>query len=66
MPAKAPCPEVAEEVKTQARIVGAARLMAELAAATKPPQVQFVPLPPPQPEVVSRPRAPLPVRVSQR
>ena len=66
MPAKAPCPEVAEEVKAQARIVGVSRLMSELAAATAPPRVQLVPLPRPRPEVISRSRAPMMVRVSQR
>ena len=38
MPARAPCAEVAEEVKAQAKIVRVARLMSELAAATAPPR----------------------------
>ena len=37
MPAKAPCAEVAEEVEAQAKIVRVAKLMSELAAATKAP-----------------------------
>jgi hypothetical protein len=37
MPAKAPCAEVAEEVAEQGKIVHVARLISELAAATKPP-----------------------------
>jgi soluble lytic murein transglycosylase-like protein len=42
MPAKAPCAEVAEDVKAQAGIVRVSRLMSELAAATAPaPQKQL-------------------------
>jgi len=37
MPAKAPCAEVNEDVRAQARIVRVNRLMSELAAATAPP-----------------------------
>jgi len=37
MPAKAPCVEVAEEVKAQGRIVRVSKLMSELAAATRAP-----------------------------
>ena len=37
MPARAPCPEVAEAVKEQAHFVRVARLMSELVAATAPP-----------------------------
>src|SRR5262249_42938446 len=37
MPAKAPCPEVAEEVEPPAKMVSTARLMQELAAAPQPP-----------------------------
>ena len=40
MPARAPCAEVAEDVKAQSRIVRVARLMQELAAATAPPPDQ--------------------------
>ena len=47
MPAKAPCAEVDEDVRAQARIVRVSRLMSELAAATaSPPQViDDIPLP---------------------
>jgi hypothetical protein len=38
MPPRAPCAEVAEEVREQTRIVRVARLMRELAAATVPPE----------------------------
>ena len=42
MPAKAPCAEVDEDVRAQARIVRVSRLMSELAAATAPaPQKQL-------------------------
>jgi hypothetical protein len=37
MPAKAPCAEVAEEVKAQGKIVRVSKLMSELAAATRAP-----------------------------
>jgi soluble lytic murein transglycosylase-like protein len=37
MPAKAPCAEVAEEVAAEAKLVRVAKLMVELAAATRPP-----------------------------
>jgi hypothetical protein len=37
MPARAPCPEVAEAVKEQAHFVRVARLMLDLVAATAPP-----------------------------
>ena len=37
MPARAPCPEVAEAVKEQAHFVRVAKLMSELVAATAPP-----------------------------
>src|SRR6476659_1254635 len=37
MPARAPCPEVAEAVKEQAQFVRVAKLMSELVAATAPP-----------------------------
>jgi hypothetical protein len=37
MPAKAPCAEVAEAVAEQAHVTRVARLMSELAAATRPP-----------------------------
>ena len=37
MPARAPCPEVAEAVKEQAHFVRVAKLMLELVAATDPP-----------------------------
>jgi soluble lytic murein transglycosylase-like protein len=37
MPAKAPCAEVAEEVAAEVRFVRTGRLIAELAAATRPP-----------------------------
>ena len=37
MPARAPCPEVAEAVKEQAHFVRVAKLMMELVAATEPP-----------------------------
>ena len=47
MPAKAPCAEVNEDVRAQARIVRVSRLMSELAAATAPsPQaIDDIPLP---------------------
>ena len=47
MPAKAPCAEVDEDVKAQARIVRVSRLMSELAAATAPPPqaIDDIPLP---------------------
>ena len=38
MPAKAPCAEVAEDVKAQTGIVRVSKLMSELAAATAPPR----------------------------
>jgi len=49
MPAKAPCPEVAQAVAVQAKIVRVARLMQELAAATVPPLPSSPPLPRPNP-----------------
>jgi hypothetical protein len=47
MPAKAPCAEVAEDVRAQTRIVRVSRLMSELVAATAPPLrvVDDIPLP---------------------
>jgi hypothetical protein len=68
MPARAPCPEVAEAVKAQLKFVRIARLMSELAAATAPPVMSDVPLPrprmvvPQKPEVVSGLREQTPAR----
>ena len=47
MPAKAPCAEVDEDVRAQARIVRVSRLMSELAAATASPLqvIDDIPLP---------------------
>jgi hypothetical protein len=47
MPAKAPCAEVEEDVRAQARIVRVSKLMSELAAATAAPSrvVDDIPLP---------------------
>ena len=47
MPAKAPCAEVDEDVRAQARIVRVSRLMSELAAATAPASqaIDDIPLP---------------------
>jgi hypothetical protein len=52
MPARAPCPEVAEAVKEQAHFVRVAKLMSELVAATAPPppdQTPIAALPPSAP-----------------
>ena len=72
MPARAPCPEVAEAVKAQLKFVRIARLMSELAAATAPPVMSDVPLPrprmavPQKPEVVSGLRAQTPARAATK
>jgi hypothetical protein len=58
MPARAPCPEVAEAVKAQLKFVRIARLMSELAAATAPPVTSEVPLPRPRVAVPLKPQKP--------
>jgi hypothetical protein len=50
MPRRAPCAEVAEDVKAQTKFVQIARLMSELAAATvSPARVAGIPMPRPKP-----------------
>ena len=56
MPARAPCPEVAEAVKAQLKFVRIAGLMSELAAATVPPAMSEVPLPRPRMAVPQKPQ----------
>jgi len=56
MPARAPCPEVAEAVKAQLKFVRIAGLMSELAAATVPPAMSEMPLPRPRMAVPQKPQ----------